>query len=84
MSSLGMCEAILQLHHTTQGILLNYVKEQLYFRLYKGKSISFRTEFFALLRSVVTIPAASGVIPKVSWASVLKASFLYASCVTQL
>ena len=28
--------------------------------------------------------AARGIIPKASWVSVLKASFLYASCVTQL
>jgi hypothetical protein len=51
---------------------------------YKGQSISFRTEFFALLRSVVTTPATSDVIPKVLWSSVLKASFLCASCVTEL
>jgi hypothetical protein len=53
-------------------------------RKYNGQSISFRTEFFALLRSVVTTPAASGVILKVLWASVLKASSLCASGVTQL
>ena len=46
-------------------------------------SISSRTEFFALVRSVVTTPAARD-ISKVSWASVLKASFLCASCVTHL
>ena len=51
---------------------------------YEGQSISFRIEFFALVRSVVTTPAARGIIPKVSLASVLKASFLCALCVTQL
>ena len=51
---------------------------------YMVYSISFRTEFFALVRSVVTTPAARGIIPKVSWTSVLKASFLCASRVTQL
>ena len=51
---------------------------------YVVSSISSRTEFFALVRSVVTTPAARGIIPKVSWASVLKASFLCASCVTKL
>jgi hypothetical protein len=40
--------------------------------------MSLWTEFFALLRSVVTTPAASGAIPKVSWACVLKATFLCA------
>ena len=38
-------------------------------RIYEVQTISSRTEFFALLRRVVTTPAASGVIPKVSWAS---------------
>ena len=52
--------------------------------IYMVQSISSRTEFFALVRSVVTTPAARGIIPKVPWASVLKASFLYASCVMQL
>ena len=51
---------------------------------YVVQSISSRTEFFALVRSVVTTPAARGIIPKVSWASVLKANFLCVSCVTQL
>ena len=50
----------------------------------RGVVKSSRTEFFALVRSVVTTPAPRGIIPKVSWASVLKASFLCASCVTQL
>ena len=52
--------------------------------VYEVYSISSRTEFFALVRSVVTTPAAGGVIPKVSWASLLKASFLCASCMTLL
>ena len=39
---------------------------------YEVQSISFRTEIFAILRSVVTTPAASDVIPKVAWDSVLK------------
>ena len=43
------------------------------------QSISSQTEFFALVRSVVTTPAARGIISKVSWASVLKASFLCAA-----
>jgi len=34
--------------------------------LYEGQSISFRIEFFVLVRSVVTTPAARGIIPKVS------------------
>jgi hypothetical protein len=46
--------------------------------------VSSQTEFFVLKRSVVTTPAASGVIPKVSWASALKASFLCTLCVMQL
>jgi len=37
-----------------------------------------------LVQSVVTTPAARGIIPKVSWAIVLKGSFLCTSCVTQL
>jgi len=36
------------------------------------------------VRGVVTTPGARGIIPKVSWDSVLKASFWYVSCVTQL
>ena len=52
--------------------------------LYVVQSVSSQTEFFALVWSVVTTPAARGIIPRVSWASVLKASFLCASCVTQL
>ena len=52
--------------------------------MYVVKSISSRTEFFALVRSLVTIPSARGIIPKVAWAGVLKTSFLCASCVTQL
>jgi hypothetical protein len=36
---------------------------------YVQRSVSFRTEFFALLQNVDTTPAASGVIPKVSWSS---------------
>ena len=52
--------------------------------VYVVKSISSRTELFALVRSVVTTPATRGIIPKLSWASVLKASFLCASCVTQI
>jgi len=52
--------------------------------IYEGQSISFRIEFFVLIRSVVTTPATRGIIPKVSWVSVLKASFLCALCVTQL
>jgi len=43
-------------------------------------SISSQTEFFALVRSVVTTPPARSIIPKVSWVSVLKASFVCASC----
>jgi len=37
-------------------------------------------EFFALVRSLVTTPAARGIIPKVSWASVMKASFVRIVC----
>ena len=37
-----------------------------------------------LVQSVVTTPAARGIIPKVSWASALKASFLCALCDTTL
>jgi len=37
-----------------------------YLSVYEGQSISFRIEFFALVRSVVTTPAARGIIPKVS------------------
>ena len=51
---------------------------------YVVQSVRFQTEFFALVRSVVTTTAARGIISKVSWASVLKASFLCASRVTQL
>jgi hypothetical protein len=38
-------------------------------------SVSSQTGFFALVQSVVTTPAASGIIPKVWWASELKANF---------
>jgi len=51
-------------------------------KLYEGQSVSFRIEFFVLVWSLVTTPAARGIIPKVSLASVLKASFLCALCVT--
>jgi hypothetical protein len=33
---------------------------------YKGQSVSFRAEYFALVQSVVTTPAFRGIIPKVS------------------
>ena len=73
------------------GVALNevlqvavYLEDKLIWNTYVVKSISFRTEFFALIWSVVITPAARGIIPKVSWASLLKASFLCKSCVTQL
>ena len=44
------------------------------------QSVSSQTEFFVLVQNVVITPAARGIIPKVSWASVLKASFLCESC----
>ena len=56
----------------------------LVFTFYVVYLVSFGTEFFALVRSVVTTPAARGIIPKVSWDSALKSSFMCASCVTQL
>ena len=55
-----------------------------WFIVYVVQSIRFRTEFFALVRSVVNTQGARAIIPKLSWASVLKGSFLCASCVTQL
>ena len=62
--------------HSGEFLLLNFEL--------RGVVNKFRTEFFALVRSVVTTPADRGIIPRISWASVLKASFLCVSCVTQL
>jgi len=62
----------------------NKILYSVYLSRYEGQSVSFRIEFFTFIWSVVTTPAARGIIPKVSWDSVLKVSFLCASCVTQL
>jgi hypothetical protein len=75
--------------HTQDILLLKGTKHHMSIydkmpTVYEGQSISFRIEFFALVQSVVTTPTARGIIPKVSWASVLKVSFLCASCVMQL
>jgi hypothetical protein len=43
-----------------------FVQNVFYTWKYVGQSISFRIEFVALVRSVVTKPAARGIIPKVS------------------
>ena len=50
----------------------------------RGVVNKFPDWIFPLVRSVVTTPTARDIIPKVSWTSVLKASFLCTSRVTQL
>ena len=71
-------------------IIRRHIDKMKFLRFYllsvyiRGVVNSSRTEFFSLVRSVVTTPASRGIIPNVSWASVLKANFLCASCVTQL